>query len=223
MKTAVIFSVILFGSFSAFAQQTGRDVAERVKDHQQITVDKATLQRDAQELDAFKSRLDLYTTAYAALDKPKLAELKTGMVEDMKREIGQSENKLERAKKEVVASGSEVRSDNREIHHDRRDLANGNYRGEHDRGDLARDKANRVDDLKDRHDDREDAQSIEKRLQNQRALLAQWEDTPVASLTAFVKTMENDLAATRRELGEDRSELREDRRETREDVRERRE
>lgn len=221
MKITVILSALLMSS-AALLAQGGRNVVERADDHRQITYDKETLDRDAHELAAFKEKAELLQKAHDAGDKARTQTLKAELVQDMKREIEQTENKLARAKTENKLSVSEVNSDYREIRHDRADLRNGNHRGEHDKADLARDKANRADDARDVRDDRQDAASLEKRLQNQRALLAAVDSNPKESILGFIQTMENDLAGTKGELHEDKGELHEDRRETRDDHRERR-
>ena len=211
LSLAFGLATLLFGT--QIQAQVVRNKLERADDRRDLVVDKAQLERDIKEVAAFKADLANIETAWKAGDANKVNAIKNQLVASMKREIEQSENKLKQDKHEVKESNSEIRSDNREIRRDR-------------------------DDIRDRNDDVRDANAQAARLANQKQIYETLKAYHFANLgtasneearnkkalmNAFLVTMENDLKATRAELGEDVGELREDRRETRDDRRERRE
>ena len=238
LSLAFGLATLLFGT--QIQAQVVRNKLERADDRRDLVVDKAQLERDIKEVAAFKADLANIETAWKAGDANKVNAIKNQLVASMKREIEQSENKLKQDKHEVKESNSEIRSDNREIRRDRDDIRDRNDGPDRrdDARDLARDKVDRRDDVRDRNDDVRDANAQAARLANQKQIYETLKAYHFANLgtasneearnkkalmNAFLVTMENDLKATRAELGEDVGELREDRRETRDDRRERRE
>ncbi|MCH2046015.1 MAG: DUF724 domain-containing protein [Saprospiraceae bacterium] len=225
--------IILLVSTFAQAQSRGRNLIERASNTRQIKASKDQLERDKKELAKFKKDIAVLETAYTTKEFGKVATLRKNLVEDMKREIAQSKVKKEQAEREIAQSKSEMRSNNREIRHDRRDFSRGNNTAD-DRNDLVRDHVNRVDDRRDKRDDKNDLEDIIKRHNNQKKILDAFQATSnietkaaatesISYLQQFSKTLVKDLEATERELREDKGEQREDRRETRDDFRERRE
>jgi hypothetical protein len=238
LSLAFGLATLLFGT--QIEAQVVRNHVERADDRRDLAVDKAQLERDIKEVAAFKADMASIQTAWKAGDVNQVNASKNQLVASMKREIEQSENKLKQDKHEVKESNSEIRSDNREIQRDRNDTRARNDGPDRrdDARDLARDKGDRRDDVRDRNDDVRDANAQAARLTNQKRIYgilkaynfanlgeASKEEaaTKRAMIKEFLVTMENDLAATQREIGEDKGELREDRRETRDDKQERRE
>jgi hypothetical protein len=232
----LILSAFLLYSFSVSAQVT-RNANEAIDNKQDLKLDRAQLNRDMDEVAKFKADLVAIENAWKASDLNQINANKNQLVAAMKREIEQSENKLNQARNEVSESKSEVRSDNREIKRDRKDSKRGRDVRD-DRRDLARDKADKRDDVRDLNDDIQDKNGRKARLENQRRIyetlkayqfanMGTSSNTEAATKKAlmyeFLQTMENDLAATRAELGEDKVEKVEDRRERKDDKRERRE
>jgi hypothetical protein len=232
----LILVALLFFGFDGFTQ-VNRNANEAKDNKQDLKLDRAQLNRDIEEVAKFKADLEAIETAWRASDLNQINANKNQLVAAMKREIEQSENKLNQARNEVQESKSEVRSDNREIRRDKRDSRHGRDVRD-DRRDLARDKTNKKDDVRDLKDDIQDKNGRKARLDNQIRIyetlkayhfanLGSSSNTEAATKKAlmyeFLQTMENDLTATRAEIGEDKVEKKEDNRERKDDRRERRE
>lgn len=188
---------------------------ERASDRKEVSTDKKQLQRDRNELAAFNALTTAFKEAFQARNANKIAKLKGEILLAMDREVQQANAKIDLADQEKNKSRVEAANSAKEAHQDR----------------TARDKANRVDDKKDLKDDKHDVSDRVHRRNNQAKL---YEAMKIATfafdgrelkkaeanreiLTAFIKSMENDLEATEKELQEDKGELKEDRQETRED------
>jgi len=237
MKSLSIFTSILALFLFQNSLSAQRNIKERAVDRHQIKKGAINLERDVKELDAFKAKIVAFKTAFENGNKDRLRNLKLEILGDMEREIRQTEAKLAQAKVEVKQSKSEVRSDNREIRNDRKDLKRGGDPIRDDVKDLARDKHDRRDDVRDLRDDVNDVDGLQRRLTNQQRLYTALKAVTFsrgatrgekvaankALISDFVLTMQNDIKATKREIGEDIGELKEDRKETRDDRRERNE
>ena len=214
-----------------------QNVKEAIQNSQQIAEGKKNLERDMKELEAFKIKTAALATAFDTKNMVKTNELKVSLVQDMIREVGQSKEKAMKAQKEISQSSQEVRSERREIRRDKEDSDRGRFDRKDDERDLARDKANARDDRRDRRDDIRDFQGQIDRAERQAKILAALKDYNFSDdnvaieqalmnkkmIMEFQEILQEDIAATQRELGEDVRESREDRRERRDDRNERNE
>ena len=215
----------------------GQNVKEAIQNTRQIAEGKKNLERDIKELEAFKVKIAALNTAFDARNVEKSNELKASILKDMIREVGQSGEKAKKARLEIAQSSSEVRSERREIRRDKEDSERGRYDRRDDERDLARDRANARDDRRDRRDDIRDFQAQVDRAERQADILKtireysfSFEESRLekavankALLQDFQQILQEDIIATKRELGEDVRESREDRRERRDDRNERNE
>ena len=205
----ILYIITVLASSTMIAQNS----KEAIQDHNQIKVDKKLLSRDIAELENFKSETSTYKI------NPANKQL---LINSMAREIGQTEAKLARANVEILQSTREVGTDRREKRKNRR-----KYEGSNDDlKDMTRDRVNTRDDRRDKRDDKRDSEEVQNRLENQKALLANFKASnakEVNILEKFILTMTADINETKEELVEDKGEVREDRRERRDDRRERRE
>lgn len=212
-------ALFLLQSVTTSAQKDRKaNTLERASDRKEVSTDKKQLQRDRNELAAFNALTAAFREAFQNRDGNKIARLKGEILLAMDREVQQANVKIAQADQEKNKSRVEAANSSKEAHQDR----------------TVRDLANRVDDKKDLKDDKYDMHDRVRRRDNQAKL---YEAMKIATfafdgralkkaeanreiLTAFIKTMENDIEATEKELHEDKSELKEDRQETREDRRE---
>ncbi|WP_299535704.1 hypothetical protein [Ulvibacterium sp.] len=234
MRTKITLSIFV-AMFGLLLQ--GQNAKEAIQNTKQVAEGKKSLQRDMQELEAFKVKTTALNTAFEERNTEKSNELKASIIQDMVREVGQSGEKAKKARMEIAQSSSEVRSERREIRRDREDSDRGRYDRRDDERDLARDKANARDDRRDRRDDIGDFQKQIDRAERQAAILEKLRTynfgfealamekalAHKALVTEFKDILLDDIAATKRELGEDVRESREDRRERRDDRNERNE
>ena len=230
MKSTTIVATTVCALISSIG--ISQNVKEAVQDHTQIKTGKTSLDRDAQELEAFKADCDVLTKALATDDTAIIAQYHQVVLASMKREVEQAEVKSKKAAKEVVQSTAEMGTNRREKRGNRR-----TYSGTaDDKRDMARDRRNTRDDRRDKRDDQTDRVEISERLRNQRLWTAQFsslslsqdtgettDEAALALLKKFTLSMEADLRETQEELREDKGELREDRRERRDDRKERKE
>ncbi|QCK16423.1 hypothetical protein DCC35_17640 [Mangrovivirga cuniculi] len=209
---------------------------EAVDNHKGIKVSRAQLQRDISELNDFNLRIKKLKGSIAASNLVLAKGIKNNLIDDMRREIEQSEHKIFQDKKELTQSRSELNSSRREVNRSARDITNGDgYIGEgRDYRDDKRDKRN---DKRDKRGDRSDLEIQKARTARQKSILEEIENIDfnavnflkekskrlVRLIEEFSQTMEADIAATKKELAEDKVESVEDGRERREDRRERRE
>ena len=234
MKTKLCVTVGLFVSVMGLNAQ---NVKEAIQNSQQIAEGKKNLERDMKELEAFKIKVSALQAAFDTNNMDKTNELKVDLVKDMMREVGQSKEKAVKAQKEINQSSQEVRSERREIRRDKDDSDYGRYDRNDDEKDLARDRANARDDRRDRRDDIRDFQAQIDRAERQGKILATLKDYNFNGdnntkeqaimnkkmIEEFQGLLQQDIAATQRELNEDVRESREDRRERRDDRNERNE
>jgi len=234
MKIKITVSIFAVLSCLALQAQNAR---EAVQNTQQLAEGKKNLERDIKEFEAFKIKMAALNAALETRNREKSNELKSDMVKDMIREVGQSGEKAKKARKEIAQSSAEVRSERREIRKDRDDSDRPRYDRRDDERDLARDKANARDDRRDRRDDIRDFQQQIDRAERQAAILEELREYTFgfeapdmekmrankALLAEFETSLQEDIAATKREMGEDVREVREDRRERRDDRNERNE
>lgn len=232
MKYAIKVLILVLCMHTLAQAQNAKEAIQNTK---QIAIGKKMLERDIKELHAFKTKLKLFTTAFEAKDMKKVANLKSSILLDITREVGQSDEKAKMARKEIAQSSAELRSDRRENRRNKKDSKKGRYDKHDDKKDEARDQANTRDDRRDKRDDKRDFQQQIHRAEQQVTILKTLKtfnfsfdasnfDKAVANkklITDFVVTLEQDIAATKRELSEDKREQREDRRERRDDKNER--
>lgn len=230
-----LFGALLFTAQLSMAQVV-RNATEASQNQKAQATNQAQLDRDVNELAAFKAKLSQFEAAYAEKDFAKVASLKTSLLSDMQREIQQSENKIAQDKKEVAQSQSEAASSNRETRRSRVDRAtpDGDIGDGRDVRDDRRDKR---DDQRDAKDDKNDLTNQVARTNRQKEIygvlqaftfsaepsLLEKAKANIALFHEFANTMERDIAATQAEIKEDKAEAREDSRERREDRREGRE
>lgn len=226
MKKFIIsaFSFALFlTAYTTASAQAVRNTAERASDHRQIQRDKATIQRDQQELAQF---IGLRQGLGQAVQNGNVAVAKgyhRKLLIAMEREVQQGGAKIKAARGEVAASNSELASERREV---RQDRAQGKPVQAMD------DRRDKRDDRRDLQDDRSDLRELKARNARQQEILNVFKAVKVDSkndaaalwakknlLDEFETTMRGDMGENIEELHEDRGELREDRRETREDRR----
>jgi hypothetical protein len=213
------FLCVLF-SYQSF----GQNVRERAQNIKQITEGKKNLNRDIQELKEIKATVALFNRAFDSKNLTEVKATKLKLVENFRREIRQSEEKAVKARREVHQSSREVRTDRRELRRGRNGAPTGS---------MARDRVNKRDDKRDRRDDKRDLEQQIKRAEQQKSILnglinfefgfkGNLLEKSIAQKTFignFIKTMEADIVATKREIGEDVREAGEDRRETKDDRR----
>ena len=234
MKPIIFFLLtMLLISYGATAQRS-RNALEARQNQQAKAINEALLERDLKELAVYKVKLAEFETAYANRNVAKAAALKTELINDMQREIEQSEKKIAQDKQELVQSKSEVAASRRETMRSRIDLktVDNDVKDVRDLGDDHRD---RRDDQRDAMDDRSDLEQQIVRTKRQKQIYSTLEaftfsfeptlqEKAIANkalLQEFAVTMERDIAATKVEIAEDKREAAEDRRERREDRRER--
>ena len=104
--------------------QVLRNVKEATDDKTAIKVDRAQLDKDMAQLEAFKNKIAAIEEAFANKKMAKVKSLKQDIMTDMRREIEQSERKITQDEKELVQSRSEVNSSRREVRRSRRDRVN---------------------------------------------------------------------------------------------------
>ncbi|MBT3209974.1 MAG: hypothetical protein HN704_15860 [Bacteroidetes bacterium] len=216
MKKSVLLLalIVLLFQFEIFAQKN-RNANEAAQNKEQLKIDEATLKQDNIELDIFKVKLVKFEKAYLKKNFPKVKALKIDIISDIHREIEQSEIKIEREKLEAKQSKNEVKSESKEIR----------KRKGHNRGD----RYDKRDDERDLKDDLKDLEKQIDRTNRQKAILETIElhtfgFTEVSLgtkklLHEFAETMEDDIAATKREIQETIAEQEEDKRERQEDRR----
>lgn len=222
--TFLAFGMIFLLAGSVHAQAI-RNAAERGANHNQIQRDKATLQRDQQELAQFIGLRDGLGQAVQNGNVAVAKGYQTKLVNAMQREIEQGEAKIRLGSGEVKQSASEVRNERRDV----RDT-----RGTGRPLQAADDRRDLRDDKGDLRDDKGDLAEAKYRTQRQREILATFQGIQVNGLSdvnalwakknlldEFETTMRRDMAENVEELQEDKGEMREDRRETREDRRQR--
>jgi hypothetical protein len=231
----LFYSAILTAAFLVQANaQPVRNAAERAQGRAQINAGNAIIERDAMELEQYKTKLTDFSSAWENVNIQQIEAIKSDLIVQMRREVEQGEAKKRQDQREITGSRSEVRSDRREVRYDRRDmLTPDGDSGE--RKDLNADRLDRAGDKRDLRDDQKDFANQAALLARQKKILSEIENHTFtltkevsgadaekrALLSEFQRSMEADLAFTRRELGEDRTEQMEDRRETRDDRRER--
>ena len=207
---------------------------EKARDRIEIRVSKVELRRDKNEMEAFKAKTAEFKNTFAAGDEQRLNVLHAELVGAMQREIEQSKKKSFSDKKEVSRS-------NREIANSRRDEeSNKNRRFISSRDQIREmrdDQRDTRDDVRDARNDNRDLDLQLQRTRKQYIILEQFlgwhfqgktggdpEIVPeILLLKQFISTLQEDIIATRIEVGEDRRELWEDRREIRENKQDRRE
>ncbi|MEM6725943.1 MAG: hypothetical protein AAF598_18010, partial [Bacteroidota bacterium] len=121
IKAFVLLSIVLM-SQSAFAQLR-RNTTEASQNKKAMAANEAQLERDVQELAAFKTKLSIFENAFAEKNEPQVKALKADLTNMMQREISQSEQKIAQDKQEVAQSKQEVASSNREVGRSRVDRA----------------------------------------------------------------------------------------------------
>ena len=228
----IIKSMLAIAIMIVTTMVNAQNTKEIRQDRNQIRVDKAMLERDTKELATFKANTVALKTAIETNDLVKARTLKTTLVASMKREIAQTNGKVQRAKVEVVQSSKEKGTNRREGRRNRRQYTGSND----DKKDMARDRHNKRDDRRDKRDDERDLKELETRYNNQTALYNRMKAVSFSTITKegkedinehivkkFIATMVADIDETKEELKEDRREKREDKRERRDDSRERRE
>ncbi|MCI4667481.1 MAG: hypothetical protein MRZ79_04915 [Bacteroidia bacterium] len=214
--------------------QRGRNGLEANQNQKAMATNEAQLERDMQELAAYKAKLNQFEEAFAVKNVAKIAILKKELEADMKREIEQSEMKIAQDKKELSQSKAEAAASGRESTRsrvDRRVPDNDRKDGR----DVRDDRRDRKDDQRDAVDDRNDLERQIARTNRQKqiysslqAMTFSFEPAAYEKAVAkkvlfneFATSMEQDIAATKAEIAEDKREAAEDRRERREDRRER--
>jgi len=196
----------------------------------------AQLERDIQELEAFKTRLTQFEVAFKAQKAPLVASLRTELLTDMQREIEQSERKIAQDQREVGQSRNEAAGSQREVNRSKVDRKTPD-RDMGDGRDVRDDRRDKRDDQRDSADDRKDLEQQIARTNRQKEIGAALQAftfslepsmrekamATIALLREFETTMEQDIAATKAEIQEDKRESMEDSRERKEDRREVRE
>lgn len=234
MRKIITLLTLAFFCISVTNGQNAREAAQNSK---QIQEGKKNLERDIQELAAFKEKHEQFKTAYGEKDAASTNKVMGRIISDMKREVKQSTIKAKKAKKEIAQSSAEIRTERREIQRDKKDASRGRFDRRDDKRDLARDRANLKDDQRDRRDDVRDFKEQIARTERQKQILtnlqsykftfddADFESAMVNKnlVLEFIDSMQQDIEATKIELGEDRQERREDKRERRDDRNERNE
>lgn len=202
------------------------------QDRNQIRVGKTMLERDTKELVIFKANATALKAAIEINDFDKARALKTTLVASMRREIAQTNVKVQRAKVEVIQSSKEKGTNRRESRRNRIQYTGSND----DKKDIVRDRHNKRDDRRDKRDDQRDLEELVTRFNNQTVLYNRMKAVTFSPATKevkeninenitkkFIATMITDIDETKEELREDQREKREDKRERRDDSRERRE
>lgn len=230
----IVFVMLLMFGYQSFAQ----NAKELIQNTVQIAEGVKNLNRDTKELAELKEKVIRFNKEFEARNLSGVKRMKVKILEDLRREVQQSEVKAVKARREIAQSSAEIRSDRRELHRDRNDsYQRGRYDARDDRTDLRRDQVDKIDDKRDRRDDRRDFQAQVERAEQQKRIyngllnftFGFGEDLLTKSIAQkaliekFIHTMEDDLAATKRELAEDARESGEDHLERRDDRRERNE
>ncbi|WP_103072182.1 hypothetical protein [Aquimarina sediminis] len=225
--------ILVLASFSSNAQ----NAKEAIQNTKQIAEGKRDLERDIKELNALKVKLATFKTAFDEHNTIRVNKQKQDIINDMIREVKQSEVKALKARNEIAQSSAEIRTDRREIRRDKDDSNRGRYDRRDDQKDLARDKANMRDDKRDRRDDVRDFEAQIARAERQALILSKLRgfnfsfspntvDKSIANkklMYEFLASLNEDIIATKRELAEDNRERHEDRRERNDDRDERNE
>lgn len=234
MKNPLFLVLALFlTSHSAMAQIT-RNATEASQNQQAMAANQAQLERDLEELAAFKVKLTQFDAAFVNKNAVKVAAAKAELVKDMQREIEQSELKIAQDKKELSQSQSEVAASGREVNRSRRDRFTIDNDAKDGR-DVRDDRRDKKDDQRDAMDDKNDLEQQIVRTNRQKQIYATLQafnfsfepslkEKTVANkalFTEFASIMEKDIAATKAEIAEDKQEAKEDKKERREDKRER--
>lgn len=232
-KNLLLFFLMLLVSHLAFAQ-IGRNTIEASQNQKSMAANEAQLERDVQELVAYKAKLAEFEEAFVAKNVAKTAALKTDLVATMQREIEQSEKKIAQDQRELSQSKSEFAASNRETNRSRIDRRRGGNNVK-DRRDVRDDRRDKRDDQRDAVDDKSDLEQQIARTQRQKQIYTTLQAVTFsfeparqekaiankALFQEFAATMETDIAATKAEMAEDQREAAEDRRERIEDRRER--
>ncbi|WP_160114668.1 hypothetical protein [Aquimarina sp. AU474] len=231
IKRLLVLALLI--SCSANAQ----NAKEAIQNTKQITEGRRNLERDTKELQEIKLKITLFKKAFDEQNSVKTNALKQDIITDMYREVGQSQVKGKQARIEIAQSSAEIRSDRREVRRNRDDTNNSRYDRHDDKRDMARDQVNKRDDQRDRRDDIRDFEAQIARAERQASILKTLKtfnfsfDSEMLKksilhkklIHEFVKILEDDIEATKRELAEDNRERREDRRERFDDRNERNE
>lgn len=234
MKKITFFLVSMLLMSNFVQAQRMRNATEASQNQKAMAANEAQLERDVQELKAYKVTLAEFEVAFADKNRTKIVALKSDLSNMMKREIEQSEKKIAQDQQELAQSRSELASSNRETRRSRRDLRTPDN-DRKDARDLRDDRRDKRDDQRDAADDKSDLEQQIARTQRQKQIYstlqaftfsfdASLREKVVANkalFQEFADTMARDIAATQAEIAEDKREAAEDRRERREDRRER--
>ncbi len=237
MKKHKILGIIVITtaliSVSANAQSV-RNIKEAADNQKEIKIGKEQLEKDIAQLDSFKEKISGFQIALDNEQIEKARTFKVAILNDMRREVEQSEWKIAQDKREVARSKNEANAS-------RREAGRSNVRARSGDRSYARAKFAR-DDQRDKRDDQRDVKDDQYDLKVQIARTARQKEILIALetysilndapgsekvivskrlLDEFIGTMEADIAATKIELKEDKRERREDSRERREDRRSR--
>ena len=183
---------------------------ERILNTKQVIEGTKILERDKKELEDFQSSYGLFQKAFVARDTVEIKTLKLNLITAMIREVEQSEDKIKQAKREVGQSSVEVIKERKDFDRDRKDVR--------------RDQINKVDDMRDYETQLNRTIQQKNILETLRNFTFRFEGdfleksrAQMGLIQRFIQTMEEDITATKRELGEDIREAGEDRRERKED------
>lgn len=237
MKRSVyIFFAALIAIPQLLSAQVFRDRLEKQGTKQEIRVAKRHLDRDVEEIEAFRELKKDFQIAYLSVNEEEIGAIKSSIIVYMDREIDQGYSKSNAGAREIRQSEREVAGSFRDIDQSSAEMSLGLGKRWDARRDFRDDRRDHKDELRDLEDDRNDLTVLEDRLirqENIRERFAGWyvitETNDLSKipemnmLQSFLETMEEDLIWTEEELKEDKKELREDRRELREDRREARE
>jgi hypothetical protein len=212
-----------------------------IQNTKQIIEGKKNLERDIKELKEFDLKLRNLKKAVSKKDQTEVDRISSELINDMTREVTQSEVKAKKAKREISQSSAEVRSDRRENEDNKKDSRRSGYDRRDDQRDKARDKANTRDDMRDRRDDIADfkRQIVVTEKQANLLLTLKTFDFTIEEIGSdayrtkkqeikskfknFIALLKEDIEITKRELAEDIRESKEDVRERRDDREERNE
>ena len=212
----IVIAMFVMLSTSAVAQ----NYREYRQNNYQINQGYNMLQQDIDELESVKRDIIRLERALNRHNIHKVNSLQRDIIRDFHREVEQSGYKIELAKREVAESREEVRS---ERHESRRNPYDQRSRRD-SREDLE-------DDRRDLRDDKRDLERQIERFRKQKDILrdlkhfnfhANGHEAVVIQINMmydFMRIMEADIAATKRELREDHRESREDMAERHEDRR----
>lgn len=230
MKNKLFLLLMLCLTSNLVLAQLRRNATEASQNQKAIAANEAQLERDLNELAAFKVKLKEFEVAFSNKNAVKAAAVKTELVKAMEREINQSEKKIAQDKQELNQSQSEVAASNRELRRSKIDRATIDNDAK-DGYDVRDDRRDKRDDQRDAKDDKKDLEKQVIRTKRQKEIYAtlkaftfsfkpSLKEKLVANkalLHEFETTMEKDIAATKAEIAEDKREAKEDRKERRED------